>query len=181
MKTGKLIQGSILDCNPKYLERALRDYDKQLYLKWNPLKTAHPDGSIEKMPPPGPHWRGYGVGVWEVRRQPNTKTMVPWSEVKGECVFFELKYKESDVLNHVMDVPVLNYSILDRIKEMDCWNTKNYVDDLEYREDQAKDKEYTKNRAELRYQIKHHRSAFKDFQEQIRSGRNPLDFLAGNW
>lgn len=158
---GKVIEGHVLDCNKKYLEKALQHYDKQLYLKWNPEKNS-------------------GTGVWEVRRRPNEKTAVPKWELNGR-IFFNLEYKELDVINHVMDVPVLNYEILKRIREMDCWNTKDYVKDLEYQEDKAKDKEYSKNREELRYQIKHHRKAMQDFQELLKSGRDPLEFLSGKW
>ena len=35
---GRLVVGSVNDCDRAGLERALRDFDKQLYLKWNPKK-----------------------------------------------------------------------------------------------------------------------------------------------
>lgn len=160
MQTGKVVTGHVLDCNKKHLEKALKDYDKQLYLKWNPDKANK-------------------VGMWEVRRKPNQKTAWPMWEL-GDSIVFDLKYVENDIENHVMDVPFLNYNILKRIKEMDTWVVHDYVNDLEYREQKAKDKAYDDNRAELRYAIKHNKRAMRDLQELAKSGRL-LDALTGNW
>jgi len=161
MKTGRIVTGSVLDCNKKYLERALKDYDKQLYLKWNPDKNK-------------------GVGCWEVRRKPEILTPVPRWEYNGHIVF-DMQYKEHDLVHHIMDVPALNYNILTRLREMDTWNTKNWASELEYQEDKQRDKAYDENRANLRYAISQHKRAMSDFYEHIRSGRNPAEFLSGNW
>lgn len=181
MKTGKIIEGSVLDCNKKHLLKALKDYDKHLYLKWNPYKT-YDNGNLEKLPLPGdPHYTGKsGIGVWELRRRPEKKLAVPKWEL-GESIIFNLEYVESDIVNHVMDLPALNYNCLVRLREMDTWEVQNYVSDLEYRESKALEAEYAKNRAELRYNVKHHKKAFEDFREYVRSGRNPTDLLIGDW
>lgn len=161
MRTGKIVRGHVLDCNKKYLERALKDYDSQLYLEWNPKKAN-------------------GMGMWELWRTPNTKTAVPRWEI-GNQIVFDLQYVPNDLIHHVMDLPVLNYNCLNRLKEMDTWGIKDWVNDLEYREAAAKEKEFKNNREDLTYAIKQYRRAFADLREEIRSGRNPADFLEGNW
>lgn len=161
MKTGHIVIGHVLDCNKKHLEKALKDYDRQLYLKWNPDKDS-------------------GRGLWEVRRKPDHMTAVPKWEY-GDIIVFELQYVENDLVHHVMDVPYLNYQILTRIREMDAWNTKNWAAELDYRADKARDKAFDENRENLRYAIKQHRRAFEDLREHIRSGKNPAEFLRGTW
>lgn len=161
MKTGNIIVGSVLDCNKKHLEKALKDYDKQLYLKWNPNKNN-------------------GVGLWEVRRKPDTLTAVPRWEYKNSIIF-ELQPVENDLVNHVMDCEALNYNILTRLREMDTWSAYKWVDNMEYEESKSKDRAYAENRANLRYAIKQHKRAFKDLQEHIRSGKSPIEFLSGKW
>ncbi len=161
MSWGQVIEGSVLDCNKKYLERALKDYDRNLYLKWNPKKNA-------------------GQGTWELRRLPNEKTAVPKYELNGQIVF-ELEYLENDLMHCIIDVPVLNYSLLKRLREMDTWGSGDWVADLEYREQKSKDLEYDKNKQDLKYNIMQYRKAFADFKEEVRSGRTPADFLRGEW
>lgn len=161
MRLGRLVQGSVLDCNKKHFEKALKDYDRQLYIKWNSEKNN-------------------GLGLWEIRRKPNTKTAVPKWEY-GDSIIFELQYVENDLVNHVLDVPALNYAALSRIREMDCWNTKNWVDQFENAESTMRDKAYAENRANLRYAVKQNKRAFSDFRELLRSGKPIAEILQGKW
>lgn len=161
MKTGKIVIGSVEDCNKRTLERLLKNFDPQLYLKWNPEKNS-------------------GIGLWELRRRPNNKTAVPRWQV-GNSIVFDLQYVESDWVHHVLDLPCLYYGVLDKLKAMDTWNSKDWVSDLEYAEDKDYEKELQRNKEELRYNIKQNKRAMKDFYEHFRSGRNPADFLVGDW
>ena len=160
-RTGHVIKGNTLDCNKKHLERALRDYDRQLYLKWNPDKND-------------------GNGMWELRRRPNEKTAVPKWELNGQ-IAFELEYVEQDTVNHVLDLPVLNYAILTRLREMDAWAVKDWVKKFDEASVAARDKAFAENKADLKYAISQYKRAFSDLRDEIKSGRNPADFLAGNW
>lgn len=160
MSFGRVIKGNVMDCNKKHLEAALKQYDSQLYIKWNSEKRN-------------------GEGIWEVRRRPNEKTAWPKWEMGGSTIF-ELIYVENDLIHHVMDVPVLNYNILTRIKEMDTWGISNYVDKLEQKEKEAKDKVRAENRAELRYGLTQIKRATREFKDLAQSG-NILDFITGKW
>lgn len=177
---GRVVQGHVLDCNKQWIERALKQYDDQLYLKWNPYKTLDANGKATIVPPEGEYWQGFGAGCWELRRRPNSKTAVPKWEL-GDCILFDLDYVETDVENHIKDFPYLNYSILGWVKSNDCWAVKDWVSDLEYREDESYNRELDRNQSDLKYHIKHERRAMRDFQNELKSGKNPLQFLGGCW
>lgn len=161
MKTGRLIQGSVQDCDKKAFLRELQGLDPQLYIKWNAAKKD-------------------GMGCWEIRRRPDTKTAVPRWEYEGKIIF-DLQYAEIDMVSHVMDLPCLHYGAITYLKSIDTWTNKSWVSDFEYREEDMLERERAKNREELKYKIKFHKKAFSDFQEFVLSGRNPADFLGGDW
>jgi hypothetical protein len=160
-RLGNVVVGHVLDVNKKYLEKALKHYDKQLYLKWNARKNE-------------------GNGCWEVRRTPNQPVALLEGEWQGRNIFV-LDYVENDIVHHILDVPFLNYDILTRIKEMDAWNNPNLVADNDYKAQKMKEEANSKHRAELRYQIGHFRKQFAELQEETRSGRNPLKLLSGQY
>lgn len=180
MNTGKIIKGHVLDCNKKHLEMLLRRYDPQLYLKWNPYKTILTNGKTRIMPPEGDYWQGWGVGCWELRRRPNAKTAVPRWQI-GETIFFDVDYVEHDVENHIKDLQYLNYELLGWVKNSDCWATKNWVNELEYSENKAYEKKLDKDQDDLKYRIRHEHRAMQEFQDLIKAGRNPLEYLGGVW
>src|SRR6185369_13350161 len=99
--TGSLIIGNTGDCNKGFLERCLKYYDQQLYIKWNPKKRG-------------------GWGMWEVRRRPETATNVFQGKLEDGTNVYTYEYKELDLVNHVLDVPVLHYNVLGKIKSMDA-------------------------------------------------------------
>lgn len=176
--TGKLINGHVLDSSPKYVERALKAYDPQLYVQWNPKKA-------------------YGFGVWEVRWKPDSKTakrsrppeILPNGKVipclQGDIYEFEgytivePKYHENNLNNHVMDVPFLNYGVLKEIKRMDMWKEelgykgKNLNKELDYREAKWLDKIEDQAFKERDYNLKQHKSEIAWFKEYLASGGNP--------
>src|SRR5690242_19591015 len=93
---GKIIQGHVLDVNRRHFERALKHYDRQLYTKWNWRKNG-------------------GTGCWEIRLKPAK----PYAFYEGEFMgakLFKIEYVETDIVNHILDVPYLNYSVLNRLR-----------------------------------------------------------------
>jgi hypothetical protein len=154
---GSIIEGHVLDVNKKHLESALKNYDNQLYLKWNPKKKN-------------------GFGMWEVRRRPNAKTAVYKTDL-GKSKIFELEYVEIDFVHHVLDVDYLNYNVLTRIKEMDAWNSPDLIKDQDYAAEKKIIAEENSVSDELRYLIKQNRKYFGELQEAVRSGYNPAWFF----
>lgn len=179
--TGNIIRGSVLDCGVAPLARQLRDYDAQLYIKWNASKCE-------------------GVGCWEVRRKPEFKTVRPSYDSprpgvrpnrQGDLYEFDLwtrvlwpKYNETDIVNHVLDCPTLDYRVLPKIQKMDMWKESyrgsNFVNELEYEELKHVEKEEAKANEVREYSIKENRKAFLQFKEFLASGGNPHQ-LANYW
>ena len=103
--TGSTIRGHVLDSALKPLEQRLKDYDPQLYIKWNPKKL-------------------HGWGCWELRRKPEQKTVRPEDVVVFQGNTFVCpKYHELNLVDHVMDIPFLNYSIVKKLEKMDTWSS----------------------------------------------------------
>ena len=159
--TGKLVTGDVLDVNKDGLMQALKFYDPQLYVEWNPKKRN-------------------GWGMWEVRRLPNEKTKVKAGELNGSPLYV-LVYWENNFNNHIMDVEYLNYDILTKLKRMDTWAVKNWTDKLEQNEREYEERRRQKNKEDLRYAIKQNKSAARDFKEAVASGYSPLDFFRGRY
>lgn len=157
--TGRLIVGNTLDCNKNYVERCLKFYDKQLYLKWNPKKRG-------------------GWGMWEVRRKPEFLTHVFQGTFNGSKLY-TAEYVEMDIVNHVLDVEVLHENILGKIKSMDSWGTSNYIDGLDYAAAKHKEQEQKKAREEMRYNAKQHKREWKEFAALVAQGVNPSHILKG--
>lgn len=155
---GKVVKGHVLDVNVKTIERQLQNYDKQLYIIWNPAKNS-------------------GNGIWEVRRRPNEKFAVYWSTV-GETDFFKLEYVELDLVNHVLDVPRLDYRLPEKIKAMDAWVHKDYGKYLDDAADNEERKARKRENEEFRYKLKQERQHIQAFKEFVRSGYNPAYFLS---
>lgn len=154
---GNLIKGHVLDSARSPLEAKMREYDSQLYVKWNPSKLR-------------------GEGLWEVRRRPENK--VPkYSVVYKGNTYTSLEYVENGLVSHLFDVPYLNYKILEKLKEIDTWNAsykvQDYGKDLDYKEAKIQEKLEEKAEGERDYMIKQHKSQIKDFMEYVQSGGNP--------
>lgn len=157
--TGKLVRGSVADCNKAALERALKFYDSQLYLKWNPKKNG-------------------GYGVWEIRRKPDTATKVYQTTFNGQK-FYTLEYVEHDLIHHVLDLPRLSYDVLGKLKSIDAWAQKDFISNLDYTAARHKEQEEKSAREELRYNIKQFKREWKDFAALVSQGVNPGQILKG--
>lgn len=160
--TGQTVRGGVLDVSKTALEQKLRDYDSLLYIKWNAKKRA-------------------GRGCWEVRRRPEKKCVtevVNW----GGLSICRVEYKELDIVNHVLDLDVLHYNALTKIKEMDTFKDghQNWI-----REFHAKEKEHEaevsrKAREDMIYGMKQSKREIKEFRELVQSGFNPALIFSGN-
>ena len=153
---GSVSKGHVLDVNQKLFNQALKDYDSQLYTKWNPKKIK-------------------GHGCWEIRRRPNLKDVTHVLEFEGNTIQY-IDYVEFDMVSHVLDCAFLNYDQLRKIKEMDTFSegqAAGYADRLESREKSHREAHDAASRERLRYAGKHYRREMKDFKEMIRGGLNP--------
>ncbi len=160
--TGKLIKCRTLDCDKGALERSLKFYDPQLYLKWNEKKRG-------------------GWGLWEVRRRPNEMSLVYQGELNDKPLF-TMEYQEIDLVAHVLDLPYLHHDALGKIKSMDTWSNgsaKNFNRDLEYAEAKHREAAKQKNKEELRYNLKQHKREWREFADLVSQGVNPGAVLNG--
>lgn len=161
---GKIITGHVLDVAPAPLQRMLRDYDPLLYVKWN----AH---------------KRHGHGCWEIRRRPEQKAVVDVVEYKGMS-FVRLEYDELDIISHVLDVPYLNYQVLEKLKSMDIANadvSKAYwLDHMDSKAKSLNEEARAKAKAEMLYELKQHRREMQEYKDAVASGLNPAQ-IADYW
>lgn len=153
--TGKISKGGVLDCAQRPLDRALRDYDPQLYTQWNAKKNK-------------------GWGTWEIRRKPNTKRVVDITEFQGVS-YVTIDWAELDIENHVLDLECLNYEALTKVKSMDTWNHNRqfFVDQLESNERSYDEKIKAQAREDMLYRAKQYRTQINEFKQMVLSGVNP--------
>lgn len=167
--TGNTIKGHVLDCAVGPLVERLRDYDPQLYVQWNPKKLR-------------------GWGLWEVRRKPEAKSVRKEDVVvyQGNTFVFP-KYHEQGLVHHVLDVPFLNYKILEKLKSMDIWEHKdvghkgkdlNHV--LDYKEAKFLEREEDKAVKELDYNLKQYKKEIRWFKDYVATGQDPTR-IADYW
>lgn len=161
--TGKITKGNVLDVAIKPFVRAIQDHDSQLYLKWNPKKLK-------------------GWGCWEIRRRNKEKEIVQATPV-GEVMILKLDYHENPLVNHVLDCAYLNYDAIRKLKEIDTWTNKDHwFHDMEYKEAQKQKEIKSQAIDELKYNLRYHKSAMRDFMGMVNSGVNPAEvLLASEW
>lgn len=169
--TGNILTGDVLDVARAPLERALRAYDDQLYLKWNAKKN-------------------FGYGSWELRRRPNKKTIVETIPY-GNTNYHVLDYKETDIENHVFDIPYLSYEVLTRLKKADMWaisgfdgsnldKTKRLVDSFDGKREEFHAGVKKKAHDNAMYELKQDKAVLNQFRNDILSGLNPSE-IAKYW
>lgn len=162
--TGKLVRGHVLDCGLRGVEEACKRYDNQLYIKWNPKRRS-------------------GMGSWELRRRPNTKSVIDSVTFEGNT-YSRVEYKELDIENHVMDIEVLDYSLVAKLHKIDTWKDgkhgAEWVNQLDYHEGTYLNKVEAKAEEEKAYQIKQNKRAIREFREFVLSGGNPYR-IADYW
>jgi hypothetical protein len=157
-----VVKGTVLDVAPAAFEQRLKDYDPQLYVRWNPRKLKR-------------------HGCWEIRRRDTMKSIVDWAEFEGNC-YTRLEYAENELVNHVLDCAFLNYDALRKLQEMDTWN-KGYgvgsiVDQAERNLDHHRAQLAAKAKADMAYQLKQHKSEWRDLKDEIARGMDPSQIAA---
>lgn len=157
---GNVSRGHVLDCSVEGITRALKDHDKQLYVKWNPKKLK-------------------GYGCWEVRRHPNFKTIRDVAVI-GDSYFLQMDYVENNLVHHVLDCAFLNYDAVRYVKFIDTTNEKHLIHDLEYNEKTYNDKIQDAANKEMQYNLKQMRSLGGQLKEMVASGLNPAR-IADTW
>lgn len=158
--TGSVVRGNIWDVDKAKLERAFKAYDRLLYITWNPRKRN-------------------GYGCWELRRLPEKKSLVTYGEFEGKQ-FLSIEPVELDIVNHVLDMPILSFRWLEKLQKMDTWKTKNWVDEMESAEEDGKRRVKDAAHSEMHYMIKQHKREFRELKELLLSGFNPAR-LAQYW
>jgi len=159
---GKLVSGHVLDVNRKPFERALRDLDPHLYVRWNSKKLR-------------------GWGCYEIRRKPSQKTAIYQGSHAG-VNYMKVQYVEFNDIHHVIDAAFLNYDVIRKLKEMDTWTNKNWVADFEKGEEDYRDARQAKALDHLKDVIRDNRSAMRDLMHMVQSGVS-LDSIvqSTNW
>lgn len=156
---GRVVTGSLLDANKQAIERSLQFYDPFLYIKWNPDKRG-------------------GRGCWEVRRAPEYTTLVYQGKLNGQKLYTAERV-ESDIIHHVLDVNVLHYNLLGKIKSMDAWKHKDFNAYLENAAAEWETRERKRAREEMQYDITQHKQEWRDMLALVQAGANPAQFIKG--
>lgn len=155
---GWITVGSIMDCNRKNFERLLKDYSESLYVGWNPLKRE-------------------GKGCWEVWHRPSKKTAVYEGEFEG-IQMYSLEYKVSDFEHHVYDLDFLHYSFIEKLRRMDMWANKQFIQQMDDRLEEDQDKLDKVEEDSIKYAAKHYKAEFKKMHEAVQGGINPFWFFS---
>lgn len=172
--TGHIVHGNLFDVKKESLERLVRSYEPRLYIKWNPKKRG-------------------GYGCYELRLRPEKKYAVPYGDFMGGKLFVAEEH-EIEGEAHVYDLPVLSYSLLQKLRDGDTWRIfgrpddtvahqarkDQFIKELEQRERQAREDEERRLREEAIYHFTQYKSAIGDFRESILSGWNPAE-MAKAW
>jgi hypothetical protein len=161
---GQVCTGNVLDVGKGPFERALKDYDSLLYVKWNPKKLR-------------------GHGCWEIRRRPEMKSVVEVVPFQGNTLV-RIEYVEYDVVNHVLDCAFLNYDQLRKLKEMDLFtkhNLKYLVDNIESSEAAHREAIDKKRLEERKMLSKEFKREIRDFKDLVASGHNPGEMISKHW
>lgn len=167
--TGKLIKGSLFDANVYRVKRALRDWDKQIHLEWNPRLRD-------------------GYGGWEIHWVPEMELPQYQGKLDGEPLYAWRKIRPSKNTVIKFDIPYLHDNLVGELQKRDLWQFKagnkqvadgleKFQDDLQTQREQ--EAEYKSAQARKEY-MRENKAIIKDYYEYCRSGYNPLWFLGKN-
>lgn len=155
---GHMVKGSLFDCSRNLFERLLKTYFSQLYVGWNPFKNE-------------------GQGCWEVWQKPSFKTATKRVESKDYTIF-TLDYQPNDFEHHVYDLPYLTPKFIDRLREMDMWENKNFAKNLDYQLEEDQQDLDRKEQEDIKYAVRHHKDLFRQLKALAQDGYNPFWFFS---
>ena len=155
--TGAVVRGDVLDCSVDGISRALKDLDPRLYVVWNAKK-----------------WKGYGC--WEIRIRPQYKEAQLVGTLSGNT-YVDVRYRENNLVNHVIDCAFLNYDVIRKLKEMDTDTKRNWVGEFESTAAEKRRLEQLKANEELQYAIRQNKSMARDLKNLVQSGVDPARIL----
>lgn len=160
-RPGELIEGHVLDCRKKWLEQKLKDFDKDLYLKWN--------GKSAK-----------GRGKWELRLR-NTKYKICQGALNG-LPLYTLDYLESHSFL-MFDMNYLGLPVYDRIRSWtDVRDLKSPISKIyEEKEFEIKDRANKKAMEDFKYNVKQTENVWDYFMQKIARGENPGPMISGKF
>lgn len=150
--TGKISKGHVLDVAVKPFERALKDQDSRLYVRWNPFKLR-------------------GNGCWEIRIRPRLKSALYAGSFQGHDIMV-IDYQEVDDISHILDCAFLNYDQINKLKRMDTDNPNHWLHDVDYKEQQIDEELRRKALEERKYNMRQNKAAMHEIYERARSGEN---------
>lgn len=136
----------------------LSDIDDRLYVGWNPFKKD-------------------GQGIWEVWYRPSKKT----ATLEAECKYYSisvLEYKPNDFEHWVADLEFLSYDFLNRLREMDMWENKNFIQKMDDRLEEDQEKLNKAEEESIKYAVKHNKKLFSQLKGLAQDGYNPFWFFS---
>lgn len=150
--------GSVMDCDRKNFERLLKDYSESLYVGWNPMKRD-------------------GRGCWEVWHRPSKKTArVAYDS--SDFAIITTEYVVSDFEHHVYDLDFLHYSFIEKLRRMDMWANRQFIQQMDERLKEDQDKLDRAEEESIKYASKHYKAEFKKMHEAVQAGINPFWFFS---
>lgn len=152
---GNSVKGSVFDCNRKSFERLLKEEDPNLFLVWNPTKNS-------------------GFGCWQIWINPLQKSLVHKADYEGNSIS-SIEYRFIPVEHHIMDLPVLDYSVIEKLKK-----SRVTVEDIMYQDYEARrklQKEKDSYLDDRKHAIKQTKQYWKAFKDHVQSGYNPMWFF----
>lgn len=150
--------GSIFDCSRVEFEKKLKSYFSDLYVGWNPLKRD-------------------GLGCWEIWQKPSKLTAVKQGNF-GDGILYLLELCPNDFEHHVYDLPYLTYAFIDKLREMDMWENKQFLEQMDENDDIEYERQEKKEADAIKYAVRHNKSLFKKLKELAQDGYNPFWFFS---
>lgn len=155
---GHVVKGSIFDCNRATFERAIKAYASNLFVGWNPYKNQE-------------------QGCWEVWAMPSKKTPIYQGSIDGHP-FYSLETVPNDFEHHVYDLQYLTLDFVGKLREMDMWANRHYLDQMDQYIDDYEQELDEKLAADIKYTVKHNKSVFRKLKQFALDGLNPLWFFS---
>jgi hypothetical protein len=119
-----------------------------------------------------------GLGCWEVWHRPTRKTAVlAYHDEESGLKIYTAEYQPNDFEHWVADLEYLTMDFFKRLREMDAWENKHLIAQHDDKYEESLDKAEQQEEENIKYIVKHHKSAFKDLLEYTQQGFHPMTFF----